>query len=186
VSKFFEQLPVISVVVLSGCVMVPSGPSVMVLPGGHKTFEQFREDAALCQQYAQATVGQTTPGQAATDSATQSAVASAALGAAAGALIGSASGRAGSGAAIGAGSGLLLGSAAGSGAAWTSADTLQKRYDIAYIQCMYAKGNQVPVPSGYGSLPSRYPPPPPPPYGSQPPPTESYPPPPASGGPSMP
>jgi hypothetical protein len=146
----------------------------MVLPGSHKTFEQFRADAAVCQQYAQDAVGQTTPGQAAIDSAAQSAVAGTALGAAAGALIGSASGQAGSGGAIGAGSGLLLGSAAGSGAAGTSADVFQRRYDIAYLQCMYAKGNQVPVPAGYGGFSSRYPLPPPPPYDQEPLPAEPY------------
>jgi len=129
---------------ISACVTVPSGPSVMALPGSRKTFEQFRDDEFMCQQYAQATVG-LPPGQVATDSATQSAVAGTVLGAAAGALIGAASGHAGSGAAIGAGSGLLLGSAAGSNAAWVSADVIQRRYDNAYLQCMYAKGNQIPM-----------------------------------------
>jgi hypothetical protein len=36
--------------------------------------------------------------------------------------------------------------------------TLQQRYDIAYTQCMYARGNQVP---GYGAASSVPPPPPP-------------------------
>ena len=47
------------------------------------------------------------------------------------------------GAAVGAGSGLLggtiSGASAGQGYAWEA----QRRYDIAYQQCMYAKGNQV-------------------------------------------
>jgi len=61
------------------------------------------------------------------------------VGAAAGAALG---GR--SGAAAGAGGGLLIGSAAGAGAGETSAYGLQRRYDYAYIQCMYAKGHKVP------------------------------------------
>ena len=43
---------------LSGaCATLPSGPSVMVLPGAQKTFEQFRADDALCQFYARQAVG---------------------------------------------------------------------------------------------------------------------------------
>ena len=62
----------------------------------------------------------------------------------AGALIGSASGEPGSGAAIGAGTGLLIGSAAGSDGMYGSSYQMQRSYDIAYMQCMYAKGNQLP------------------------------------------
>lgn len=184
-NKLLKLSLLAAMLAISACVTVPSGPSVMALPGSRKTFEQFRDDEFMCQQYAQAIVG-LPPGQVATDSATQSAVAGTVLGAAAGALIGAASGQAGSGAAIGAGSGLLLGSAAGSNAAWVSADVIQRRYDNAYLQCMYAKGNQVPLPAGYRGLSSRYPPPPPPPYGSQPLPSEPYPPPPTGGMPGAP
>jgi hypothetical protein len=174
-NKLSVLLPLAAIPLMSACATLPSGPSVMVLPGNQKTFEQFREDGAVCQQYAQEAVGQATPGQVAANSATQSAVAGTALGAAVGALIGAASGHAGSGAAIGAGSGLLLGSAAGSGATWTSANAIQERYDNAYVQCMYAKGNRVPVPAGYGGLSSPYPPPS---SGREPLPAQPYPPPP--------
>jgi hypothetical protein len=61
-----------------------------------------------------------------------------------GAAIGAATGNAGAGAAIGGGTGLLGGTAMGSNAGASSEYTLQKRYDIAYQQCMYAKGNQIP------------------------------------------
>jgi hypothetical protein len=52
---------------------------------------------------------------------------------------------------------------------------VQGRYDIAFQQCMYAKGNQIPMSGGYrGSSSSSYrqasPPPPPPPAGTPPPP----------------
>jgi hypothetical protein len=64
--------------------------------------------------------------------------------AAAGAAIGAAAGNPLVGAAIGAGSGLLVGGAAGIGNAQVSSAELQRRYDIAYQQCMYANGNQLP------------------------------------------
>ena len=38
--------------VLAGCVVVPTGPSVMVLPGTGKPFDQFRADEGVCRQYA--------------------------------------------------------------------------------------------------------------------------------------
>jgi outer membrane lipoprotein SlyB len=86
-------------------------------------------------------------------------VAGTVIGAAAGAAIGSVTGRAGPGAAIGAGTGLLFGSAAGSNAAGASYYQVQRRYDQAYVQCMYAKGNQVPVRAGYRGPPARMAPP---------------------------
>ena len=93
---------------LGACATLPSGPSVMVLPGAQKTFEHFRADDALCQFYARQAVGGQTPTQTAMDSGTASAVAGTAVGAAAGAVIGAAAGEPAGGAAIGAGSGLLL------------------------------------------------------------------------------
>ena len=63
-----------------------------------------------------------------------------------GAAIGAATGNAGAGAAIGGGAGLLGGTAMGSNAGASSEYQLQRRYDIAYQQCMYAKGNQIPGP----------------------------------------
>ena len=81
---------------------------------------------------------------AAEDNAVRSAAVGTALGATAGAIIGSASGEPGSGAAIGAGTGLLIGSAAGSDGMYGSSYQMQRSYDIAYMQCMYAKGNQLP------------------------------------------
>lgn len=156
------------VTALSACAVAPPrGPSVMVLPGSNKSFDQFAQDQAVCQQYAQAMVGQTTPGQAATDDATKNAALGTAIGAAAGALLGAASGNAAAGAAIGAGGGLILGSASGSEAGGVAANNVQDRYDIAYIQCMYGKGHQVPVRAGYQQAqpaqpPAQMPPPPPP------------------------
>jgi hypothetical protein len=142
----------------------------MVLPGTGMPFEQFRNDDAVCQQYAFSQVGGTTPNQAAVSSGVTSAAVGTALGAAAGAAFGG-----GRGAAIGAGSGLVAGSLVGAGAAGSSMYEGQQRYDAAYIQCMYAKGHQVPVSAGQfsGGTPQRAVSPvthiPPPPPGSPPP-----------------
>ncbi len=177
-----KLLPLPVIAALSACATIPDGPSVAVLPGANKSFEQFREDNVVCRHYAQETVGQTA-GQAAADSAVKSAAVGTALGAAAGALIGAATGNAGTGAAIGAGGGLLAGGAFGSDAYGRSAYVVQDRYDIAYMQCMYTKGNQVPMPTAYRlTSPGYQPPPPPPPQGaySPPPPPPGPPPPPPS------
>ena len=151
----------IGVLLLGACVSMPKGPSVMVLPGSGKSFDQFRYDDVECRQFADFQIGGGSPSDAAADSVAKSAVVGTAIGAAAGAALG---GR--SGAAAGAGGGLLIGSAAGAGAGETSAYGLQRRYDYAYIQCMYAKGHKVPV-SGHltsaPAAPSYAPPPPPPP-----------------------
>ena len=150
------------VLLLGACVSMPKGPSVMVLPGTGKSFDQFRYDDVECREFANVQVGGASPSDIAADSAAKSAVVGTVVGAAAGAALG---GR--SGAAAGAGGGLLIGSAAGAGAGETSAYGLQRRYDYAYIQCMYAKGHKVPVSGRLTSSsqagPSYVPPPPPPP-----------------------
>jgi len=162
---------VVLMAALSACATYPTGPSVMSLPGTGKSFEQFRIDDAVCRQFAFEQVGGVTGQQAAQNAAVTSAAVGTVMGAAAGAAIGSASGDMGAGAAIGAGSGLILGSAAGSGYAAGSYYEAQHRYDTAYMQCMYAKGNRIPVygrftepapsaPSSWDSgPPADYPPP---------------------------
>ena len=125
---------------LAGCTTLPpSGPSMTVLPGSGKTFDQFRYDDGDCRQYAAQQTGGS-PANAAVDSGVRSAALGTLLGAAAGAAI-----NGGRGAAVGAGTGLVFGSAAGAGAGDASAYGLQQRYDSGYIQCMYAKGHKVPV-----------------------------------------
>jgi hypothetical protein len=144
--------------VVSACATVPTGPSVMVMPGAGKPFDQFQLDDMVCRQYAQQQIG-VAPGQAATESDVRTAALGTAIGAAAGAAIGAATGHPGIGAAVGAGGGLLTGTVAGAQAGAVSSGALQERYDIAYVQCMYAQGDQVP---GVGAAPSPSPPPPPP------------------------
>jgi len=128
----------------AGCVTVPTGPSVMVLPGSRKSFDEFRYDDQVCREYGFQSAGVTTQ-QAATDAGVASAAIGTGLGAAAGAAIGAATGDAGAGAAIGAGTGLLVGSAVGTDQAAYAGASAQERFDAGYMQCMYAKGNQIPV-----------------------------------------
>jgi len=133
--------------VLTGCATYPTGPSRMALPGTGSDFTQFQTDDMSCQGYAQQASGALNAQQSAQKSAVDSAVVGTVVGAAAGVAIGAATGNPGVGAGIGAGSGLLLGSASGTDAYSTSGYRMQDRYDNAYIQCMYARGHQVPVPA---------------------------------------
>lgn len=163
-------------VLVAACTTMPTGPGVMVLPSSSKSFAQFRADDMACRNYALESVGGVSPSQAASDSGVGSAVVGTVVGAAAGAAIGGQEG-----AAVGAGTGLLVGGLAGTQTAYASGYTLQRRYDVGYIQCMYAKGHQVPV---YGrvyreSRSEREVPPSPPP--GIPPPPAGMPPPPPPG-----
>ena len=165
----------------SACTTSPSGPNVLALPGTGKSFEQFRADDLACRDYAQYQIAGSEKNQA--DATARSAVVGTMIGALAGAAIG---GHNGAGA--GAGTGLLMGAMAGSGNAQNMAYSAQRRYDNAYLQCMYAKGEQVPMSSVMARQPNSapaspvmpapgvsYPPPgyPPPPPGNPPPPPPS-------------
>ena len=175
----FKLATLSGLLLLNGCTMMPTGPTVMALPGTGKNFDQFRMDDAECRQFALSQVGGNTANQAATDAGLRSAAVGTVVGAAAGAAMG---GQQGSG--EGAGVGLLVGSMAGAGAAQSSAYGNQRQYDNAYIQCMYAKGEQVPIPGALVRSPAQAPsmPPPPPPGYYAPPPPPSYIAPPAPGG----
>ncbi|MCX8017551.1 MAG: hypothetical protein N2690_06605 [Rhodocyclaceae bacterium] len=162
---------------LAGCATTPSGPSVTVLPGSSRSFEEFRADDFACRAYAFQEIG----GEARAKSANETAVGHAALGAAVGALAGAAMGGR-DGAGIGAGMGLIIGSTSGAETSQRAAYGGQRQYDAAYVQCMYAKGHRVPIsghytpaasPSPAASVPPPSPAvvsPPPPPAGSPPPP----------------
>ncbi len=165
---------------LGGCVSMPSGPGVMVLPGSGKNFDQFRADDMECRQFASNQIGGATAENAQADSAVKSAAVGTAVGALAGAIVG---GR--GSVAAGAGTGLLIGGVAGAGAGNSSGRSLQQRYDIGYTQCMYAKGHKIPTAGRYENRASRpiastYTPPPPT-AGAIPPPPPGAPPPPPPG-----
>jgi hypothetical protein len=140
---------------LAGCATPPLGPTVAVMPGPGKAFDVFANDQAACKAFASQQVSG--EAQLASNRGVGTAVVSTVLGAGLGAAIGG-----GRGAVIGAASGAVLGAVAGAGKArWGSAG-VQQSYDLAFEQCMYAKGNQV---AGYATpvaAPPAYPAPLPP------------------------
>lgn len=127
----------------AGCATAPAGPTVMVMPGPDKSFDQFQGDDAVCRQWAvQQAGGQ--PETAAAQNTLAGAGIGTLIGAGLGAAIGAAAGNPGAGAAIGAGGGLLGGTAVGASSGQSAGFARQRRFDIAYEQCMYTKGNDVP------------------------------------------
>jgi hypothetical protein len=144
--KFSTSLMAVSALALAlgGCASTgPASPTVGVMPAKGKSYEAFQRDDDYCQAAAQRQVGYRSPGETANTSAVQSAAVGTALGALAGAAIGSASANMGRGAAIGAGTGLLAGSLVGASNAGRAGGAVQDRYDMAYAQCMKARGNIV-------------------------------------------
>jgi uncharacterized protein YcfJ len=114
----------------------------------------FVQDDQMCRGWAAHSIG--IPGN---EAAAQAFLASTAVGAVIGTLAGAAMGGrrgAGDAAAAGAAMGAVVGAGQSSATAWDA----QRRYDIAYQQCMYTKGNLVPA---YGYRSPSVPPPPPPP-----------------------
>lgn len=145
--------------VLSACASLPSGPRVAVMPAPGKPFDLFVAEERQCRAFAEQSIG-----AAPQDLAAQNMINNAAVGTAVGAAVG-ALGGGHHGAATGAAVGMVAGTASGASQASYAGADAQRRYDIAYQQCMYAKGNQLP---GYGyrqappSAPTYYYPPPPP------------------------
>ena len=96
------------VFLLCACSTMPSGPSVLVLPGTGKDFNKFHNDDLMCRQLAhtQIATSQEEP---------------------------------------------------------DSKEEGQQYYDIVYLQCMYGKGDRVPVPGElmYDTQQEWHPPPPP-------------------------
>ena len=162
--KSVTRIAAIGVVaLLAGCAMEPRGPSVRVFPPPYKPFEVFEQDQDVCEDYAHRQIA------GGAEAANSRAVGTAAIGTALGLALGAATGD-GRAASFGAAGGAAVGSTIGANQSERANFSLQRRYDIAYAQCMYAKGNQVP---GY----NRFAPPPPPPGGPG-----GPPPPPPRGG----
>jgi hypothetical protein len=141
-------------VVLAGCASAPTGPRVAVMPTPGKPFELFMQEEQICRNYAAQSVGQSR-----NDAAAQNFIGAAAVGTVIGAAADVLS-NGGHGGGSGAGAGLVMGSMVGAGESANASHDAQQRYDIAYEQCMYAKGNQVP---GYVTPRTTYFPPPAPP-----------------------
>jgi len=174
------------VAILGGCAQMPTGPSVAVMPAAQKPFEVFVGEDQACRDWAARSIGGR--GDAAAQQFAASSIAGTAIGATIGALSGGHN-AVGAGAAFGLAAGAMVGSGQSAGTAYGA----QRRYDVAYQQCMYAKGNQLP-----GGYVVRYraalAPAPLPPAGIQPPPSGPTPaaalppagiqPPPAAAGPA--
>jgi hypothetical protein len=148
----------VAVWLLMACAEMPSGPAIAVMPGPHKPFDVFVQDDQLCRGWASHAIG--VPGHdAAAEQVLKSTAAGAVIGAIAGAAMGGERG-VGTGAAMG----TVMGATAGIGQSNYTAANAQRRYDVAYQQCMYSRGNAVSG-SGYGAYgwtaPPALPPPPP-------------------------
>jgi outer membrane lipoprotein SlyB len=181
------------VVLISGCVTVPTGPNVRVFPPPGKPYDLFLSEDSYCRQAAERQIG-LLPQQVANQNTATGAIVGTAIGTGIGAAMGAASGNAGAGAVIGGLSGLFIGSAVGSDAGRIEGREVQRRYDTVYLQCMYSHDNQAyysgqryyrqrrvilaPSPADYNYYPERYsspyPPPGTPPPGSPPAPPDSY------------
>jgi len=169
ISSPIKLLAVACAALASACATEPVGPTVQVYPAANKPFEVFQGDQATCKQYA----SQQIAGQ--VDQANENGVGAAVLGTALGAGLGAAVGG-GRGAGIGAASGAIVGGDVGAGSSGSAQYRIQHQYNLAYAQCMYAKGDQVvgyrpytpppvyaaPPPGYYPPPPPGYPPPPPP------------------------
>jgi peptidoglycan hydrolase-like protein with peptidoglycan-binding domain len=122
---------------LTSCATQPIGPTVQVMPAAGKPFDKFAQEEEGCKTYAQGQIA------GAVDNANRSAAGGAllttALGTTTGALLGG-----GEGARVGTAGGVDAGTGVAADMSANSQNSIQQRYDVAYSQCMYAKGNQVP------------------------------------------
>ena len=121
---------------LVGCVTVPAGPHIAVMPAKGKTLEQFKADDQTCKAYAQAQIGDDLEKNSA-----MTTLMDMAIGGAVGALGGQAIGHNTKGTVAGAGIGMAAGLATGAYQANKASDDAQIRYDNAYQVCMHAKGH---------------------------------------------
>ncbi|WP_176256902.1 glycine zipper family protein [Derxia lacustris] len=137
--------------VLGACAQLPTGPSVMVMPAANKPFEVFMAEDEQCRGWAQRAIGAPVA-----DSANASLATSATVGTALGAAAGALAGGSGQAAGVGAAVGMVTGAAVGANQSQATGGEAQRRYDTAYLQCMYAKGNQLPAASAYGTRSYRY------------------------------
>jgi hypothetical protein len=146
-----KTLPVLgAALLLPACATTPTGPMVRVMPAPNKPFEVFALEQTDCEHYASDQVA------GGAQAANNRALGATALGAVLGLGVGAATGS-GRAATVGAASGGAIGAAVGANQSSYVGYSLQRRYDIAYSQCMYAKGNYVP------RMMAAAPPPPPPP-----------------------
>ena len=147
---------------LGGCATQPLGPTARVLPAPGKPFEVFAQDQSLCKGFAD---GEVAGGA---EVANLKQFGAAALSVALGAGLGAATAGGQSnhhhyyrnhhhnqgqnGPATGAAIGAIAGAISAGRGSSVEQGNLQGRYDTAYTQCMFSRGNQIP---GMTPAPSR-------------------------------
>ncbi len=147
--RMFVNLKFIIVVIVSlsmfaGCATAPLGPTVMAMPAQGKPLDMFQQEVKDCKKWAFDQMGGEEAVEKARETAASHAAVGTLLGGALGAVLGAAIGDPARGAAWGAGTGAAVGTASGAQNSANSNAQLQNLYNNYYIQCMYAKGNQVP------------------------------------------
>jgi hypothetical protein len=135
-SRILVTASLIAAVLISGCATAPMGPTALVMPAQGKPFEVFAREQAMCKQFA----GGEVDGDATMMNMKQfgSAAISTALGAGLGAAV-----RGRRGAEAGGAMGAMVGAASASNGSARDQNNLQGRYNLAYTQCMYSRGNQI-------------------------------------------
>ncbi len=132
---FYFSAAVFFASLIGACASTPAGPTVQVLPGAFKSYEQFQEEKAFCLQNAQS---QTAAQVSASNTHTgETAAIGTVVGAALGAVVGNSTG-----AGVGAGLGAAAGTYVGNNGMNPQTGT-QEQYNRVYVQCMVAKGNKV-------------------------------------------
>jgi len=126
----------LSIALLSGCTTAPMGPTALVMPAPGKPFDVFAQDQAMCKQFA----GGEVDGGATMSNVKQlgTLAVSAALGGGLGEAV-----RGNRGAEVGGAVGAIAGGATATRGSAHDQTSLQGRYDLAYVQCMYSRGNQI-------------------------------------------
>jgi len=140
-------------VLLAGCASQPLGPTIPVMPAQGKSMDAFQRDETYCEQYADDRASGRV--KQADDRELRNGVIGAALGAGLGALAGNTKGAVAGGIIGG-----LIGSTSGAG---YDQHHVQRTYDVAYGQCMTARGNDVGMRRHPRRMRDDYAPPPPPP-----------------------
>jgi hypothetical protein len=130
----------VALALLAGCDTMPEGPTVSAFQGADRNLDEFRTDDTDCKQFSQAQVGGAASASAGRANVVPSEMRGTAVCRAMGAVVG------GRGSAA---SGSMAGSLIdGLEAAQFAGNGLQRRYNCAYVQCMYMKGDKIPHLSG--------------------------------------
>jgi hypothetical protein len=131
-----RRIPLVALALVMGCDTVPQAPTVTMLPGVHKSADEFRTDDADCRQYAVDQLGSAVSAPRGLGSGLTSGLSGTAVCPATNRAVGdNRSATAGT-------AGTLID---GTDSAQSAGSGLQERYNCAYVQCMYARGDRVPL-----------------------------------------